>query len=148
MKNYIALERYTHHFYPVQDDLFEDLRYLVDFLSTDYRCYDKRFLKQSLSFYNSSFIYHNFIDKNLHIGFSEWEIRLEVPVPCDSAFPNFVNSSNSCKIHLQNFNEFIKIWLDMKKLEKSFALVYRNENDWIICKGFDSKEELDCFIAN
>jgi|GEM_PF-2450041 len=61
MKNYIALERYVHHFYPIQDDIFEELRYLVEFLSTDYRHYDKRYLEQSLSFYNSSFIYHDFI---------------------------------------------------------------------------------------
>lgn len=83
----------------------------------------------------------------MYIGFSEWEICLDIPVPCDFIFPNFVNSTNSCKINLQNFHEFIKIWLDIKKIEKSFALMYRNENDWIVCKGFDSKEELDCFIA-
>ena len=71
-----------------------------------------------------------------------------MPVPCDSTFPDFVNSANSCKINVHNFNEFIKIWLDIKKAEKLFALIYRNENDWIVCQGFDSKEEQNLFIAN
>ena len=148
MNKYIALERYAHHFYPIKDDEFEDLRYLVEFLSTDYRMYDQSFIEKPLSFYNCSFIYHDFASHTMYVGFSEWEIRTEIPVPCDSTFHDFVNSSNSCKINLDNFHEFITTWLAIKRSGKSFAVVYRTMHDSILCQDFDSIEEQNLFIAN
>jgi len=148
MKNYIALERYNQYFYPMQDDSFEDLRHFVEFLSTDYRWYDNRLLEESLSFYNSSFVYHDFVAKFLYIGFSEWEVRTEISVPCDHAFPHFLSDKNSCKIDEQNFHEFIKKWLELKKSNNLFALVYRDENDWILCQSFNNQESMEQFVAD
>ena len=148
MKNSIELERYNQHFYPIQDDSFEDLRHLVEFLSTDYRQYDQSLFEQTLSFYNTSFVYHDIVHKILYIGFSEWEVLTDIPVPCDSTFPYFLNDTNSCKITVQNFLEFIQVWLDIKKSEKAFAIVYRNQDDVIMCSGFDTQETMDFFVKD
>lgn len=148
MKNSIALERYNNHFYVMQDDAFEDLRYLVEFLSTDYRHYDQNLFNKSLNFYNSSFVYHDFSSKNLYIGFSEWEIRTEIPVPCDHRFPDYVNEMNSCKISMENFLEFRKKWVALKHELSPFAIIYRDDNHWINCKNFNSKYEMELFVTN
>ena len=71
MKNFITLERYNNHFYSMQNDVFEDLRYLTEFLSTDYRHYDRNLFNKSLNFYNSSFVYQDFSSKTLYIGFNQ-----------------------------------------------------------------------------
>ena len=91
---------------------------------------------------------HYFASHTMYVGFSEWEIRTEIPVPCDSTFHDFVNSSNSCKINLDNFHEFITTWLAIKRSGKSFAVVYRTMHDSILCQDFDSIEEQNLFIAN
>ena len=148
MKNSIALERYNNHFYVMQDDAFEDLRYLVEFLSTDYRYYDQNLFNKALNFYNTSFVYHDFSSKNLYVGFSEWEILTEIPVPCDYTFPDYVNGANSCKISMENFLEFRQKWVQLKKDLPLFAVIYRDDNDWVACKGFDSKEDMELFVKN
>ena len=38
--------------------------------------------------------------------------------------------------------------MEMKKKQIPFAIIYRNDNDWIDCKGFDSKEEMELFVEN
>ncbi|MGZ6251325.1 MAG: hypothetical protein ACXWL2_04810 [Candidatus Chromulinivorax sp.] len=145
-KSYITLERYNQHFYPLHPEEFQDVRHLAEYLSTDHRMYDESFFEQEINFYNSSFIYHNLADKTLHIGFSEWEVNTDIPVPCDHAFPTYVNATNSCKISLINFKEFIKNWFGIKQSTSSLAIIFRNEEGIIICKGFTTTEEMDVFL--
>jgi len=148
MKQHISLERYNNHFYSLQPDTFEDLRYFVEFLSTDYRNHDQKLFNQAISFYNSSFVYHDFSHDFLYIGFSEWEIKTEIPVPCDHAFPDYVHEMNSCKIDVENFKNFVIKWTTLKKKLSPFAIIYRNDSDLIDCKAFNSKEEMELFIKN
>lgn len=148
MKNSIALELYNNHFYVMTDDAFEDLRYLAEFLSTDYRNYDQNIFNKSLNFYNSSFVYHDLAHKILYIGFSEWEVRTEIPVPCDYMFPDYVSEANSCKISLNNYLEFRKDWMRLIRMLHPFAMIYRDDNNWVHCEGFESRNEMRLFTQN
>jgi len=147
IKNYVSLERYNKKFYPLQPDKFEDIRHLVEFFSTDYRDYDESYYEQVLSFYNSSFIYHDIAQKTLHIGFSEWEINTDIPVPCDHAFPSYLNQINNCSIHIDNYKELRKN-LTVLKQESPFALIYRDDQNLIDCKGFNCQKEMEFFLNN
>ena len=84
----------------------------------------------------------------MHIGFSEWEVRTEIPVPCDYEFSDYVNEKTSCKISVDNFIEFKKQWKMLKRTLPDFAIIYRDDSDVINCKGFNSKSEMNLFINN
>lgn len=148
MKSYISLERYNQHFYPIESDKFEELRYLSEYLSTDYRSFDESYLQQAINFYNSSFIYHDFDQQILYIGFSEWEINTNIPVPCDYAFSSYLKKVTTCKVTTDNFKNFIKIWLNLKKDSTvSYMLIYRNDKNDIECQGFASVELMTKFVT-
>ena len=59
-----------------------------------------------------------------------------------------VDPNNSCKISHDNFIEFRTKWLAIKETLPPFMIIYRDDNDWIDCKGFNSKEEMELFIIN
>ena len=61
-------------------------------------------------------------------------------------YPHYVNEKNSCKINVDNFKEFIKNWNNLKNELPAFAIIYRDDNDWIDCKGFDTQEEMKAFV--
>ena len=112
----------------------------------DFRPRETDFLTQVVSCYNASFIYHDFKNKMLYIGRADWELDEDIHCPDDEEFPNYVNDTNSCKMNVDNYLEFRKLWVTLKQELPPFAIIYRDDNDWVSCKGFDSKEEMELFV--
>jgi len=152
MKEYILLKSLKNNYYmPMKIDMNIGWRdtSLSSLLFGDFRPWDKRFLTQVVSCYNVSFIYHDFENKMLYIGFSEWELSDgEMHCPDDEEFPDYVNETNSCKINVDNYLEFRKKWVELKQQLPSFAIIYRDDNDWVDCKGFETQAEMESFIKN
>ncbi|MBP6869753.1 hypothetical protein KBC04_02640 [Candidatus Babeliales bacterium] len=148
MNNYICLQKNGNHYYPIDDSIFKDLRYFVDFLAGDYRQYDQSLFLNSVTCYNASFVYHNLEQKIFYIGFSEWEIFEEIDIPDDQDFPNYVNETNNCKISVDNFKEFTNTWLTIKESTHFLAIIYRDDNNWIHCQSFNSTEEMGFFVKS
>ena len=146
--NHVKLELFHTNYYALEHDLFDDLRYFAEYLSTDFRYYDTSFLEQAISFYNSSYIYHDMQIKNLYIGLSMWEIDTDIPVPCDFAFPDYVRATHNCKISVDNYLDFRKKWKQLKQDLPPFALIYSDDSAWIDCKGFDTQEEMEACIKD
>ncbi len=82
------------------------------------------------------------------MGFGDWLIDAEIDGPSDEEFPNYVNETNSCKMSVNNYLEFRKNWVTLKQDLTLFAIIYRDDTDWVYCKGFDSKEEMELFVKD
>jgi len=122
---------------------------LYYFFSSDYRVGRIDFYNKLLNFYNVTYIYNDFKYKILYIGFAEWAIDENIESPEDEDFPNYVNEFNSCKISYDNFMKIALKWELIATSElPCFALIYRNDNYWIDCKGFNSQEEMEQFVKN
>jgi len=150
MKEYLFLyKEFNNRYYNLIDFETTSLRFLSDFFSDDYRPYDQQMFIRVVSCYNINFIYNDFKNNMFYIGFSEWELSDgEMHCPDDEEFPDYVNESNSCKIGIDNFIELAKKIMDMKKNPTPFAIMYRDDNDWIDFKGFDTQAEMESFIKN
>jgi len=149
IKNYIVLDKFGKNYYPIKNSLKSSLNFLVKYLSSDYSKDDTLFLHNVVMCYNITFIYNDFYNSIFYIGFSEWEISDgEMDCPEDEEFASYVNESNSCKISYDNFFEFIKKWDQLKQELLPFAIIYRDKNDWIDCKGFNLQEEMELFVEH
>lgn len=148
MKEYIQLYKEQDNRYYTINKPNPPLWHLNYFLENDYRSYKTDMLTRELNFYNVTYIYNNFKNKMMYIGFAAWSIDEEIDSPDDEEFPFYVNESNSCKISIDNFKEFIPKWLKLKQQLPQFAIMYRDDNDWVDCKGFDSQEEMELFVKN
>ncbi len=47
---------------------------------------------------------------------------------------------------VDNFKNFITKWVQLKQELPSFALIYRDEQDWVDCKGFETQEAMELFV--
>jgi len=124
------------------------LSQLFSLLFGDFRPWDTDFLTRAINCYNVNFIYHNFETQMLYIGQSEWELDEDMMCPNEEEFPNYVNETNSCKMHVNNFLEFREQWIEIKKALPNFAIIYRDNLDWVHCKGFNIQAEMELFVEN
>ena len=148
MKEYIELyQEHDKSYYSIYRK-FPSLWHLNYFISGDYRTYDKDLFVSPVNSYNATFVYNDLENNIFHIGYAEWEIDEEVDSPDYEDFPDYVNESNSCKISHANFKEFVEHWLFLKKELPPFALIYRDESDWIHCQGFQSEKEMEQFVKD
>lgn len=150
MKEYLLLYRSKLDNYLSLDKKYKNisLSVLKFVLFSDFRPKEEDFLSQVVSCYNASFIYHDFEYNMLYIGRSDWELNEEVMCPSDEEFPSYVNATNSCKLSVDNYLEFRAKWVELKKALPVFAVIYRDDNGWVDCKGFDSQEEMELFVKN
>jgi len=84
----------------------------------------------------------------LYIGRADWELDEEISCPSDTEFPRYVNDSNSCNMSVDNYLQFRQKWVELKQQLPPFALIYRDDNDWVYCKGFNFQEEMELFLNN
>ena len=150
MKNYMYLRLSQFSYYRYISDYISplNLKFLVNFFAEDYREYDKKLFVRNINFYNANFIYNDFINKIFYIGCSEWELDENAYYPSAEEFPSYLNETNSCKISHDNFIELTKKWIEMKKIATPFAIIYRDNLEWVHCKGFDSKEKMELFVKH
>ena len=118
------------------------------FFSEDYSPSKIDIFTREISLYNITYVYNDFKNKMMYIGFGEWFIDEDIEGPSWDEYSNYVNETNSCKMSVDNFKEFVKKWLVLKQKLPPFAIVYRDDNDWVDCKGFDLKEEMELFVKN
>lgn len=149
MKEYIELYKEKNDKYYTVTRPNPSLWHLHYFFENDYRSYDVDVFNRVINSYNITFIYNYFENNMMYVGFSEWSLSDgEMHCPDEEEFPKYVNETNSCKISVDNFKEFTKKWIEIKKALPPFAIIYRDENDWVHCKGFDSKEDMELFVKN
>jgi hypothetical protein len=137
--------------YKEKDNQYYGLRaspyYLYDlyiFITNDYHAWDTELFTKQIRNLNICYIFNDLESQIAYIG-----VHYDDPddVFFQMDYKDF-NETNSCKISVNNFNEFIKKWLEIKKMQYSFAAIYRNDNDWVDCKGFNFKEEMEFFVQN
>jgi len=119
---------------------------LNSFFSGDYRPYDKDIFTKDLNYYNAHYIYNDFNNNIMYIGFAEWLIDENIDGPSWDEYSNYVNENNSCKISVDNFKKFVQKWIALKEQLPLFAIIYRDDKDYVHCKGFDSEEEMQLFV--
>lgn len=148
MKDYMLLRWSRFNYYRHISDYVSssNLRFLINFFSGDYRSDDKDLFNRMLSCYDASFVYNNFADKIFYIGSAEWELDEEIDAPRREEFSAYVNESNSYKITHDNFIELAEKLMHMKKNSMPFAVIYRNDNDWVNCKGFETQQAMEAFV--
>jgi len=144
MKEYTCFEKSTlsnHLDYSGLKSVFSQLYCLQEFVSQAY------LPSKTTSIYK----YHDQKNDMLYIGYyDELQGRLN-PIsfkPPLSELGNYVTEDNSCKINTKNFIAFITEWLAIEELDSPFALIYRDEHDWIHCQAFQTQEEMEQFIVN
>ncbi|MBP6869886.1 hypothetical protein KBC04_03325 [Candidatus Babeliales bacterium] len=92
------------------------------------------------------YIYHNKEKDLIHIGTFEWTDSSKTKrIPEKDNIPHYVNEDNTLQMPYENYKELIESWIVMQS-RYSWALVYPDENDWIVCKGFDTQEQARLFI--
>ena len=151
MKDYILLRwsQFNHYRYLSDYVPLSNLKFLVNFFSGDYKSYDKNLFNRLVSCYDEHFVYNDTKNKIFYIGWSEWEYSDgDMHCPDDQEFPTYVNEVNSFKISHDNFIELAEKLMRMQKNPMPFAIIYRDNNDWVDCKGFDTKEEMELFVKN
>ena len=147
MKEYILLyQSHLNKYFAINEKIKNSLGRLNYLLLTDFRPWDNDFLYRDVNLYNANFIYHDFENKRLYIGFGDWLIDENIDSPCWEEFSNYVKQVETCPILVKNFIEFREKWLALKAVLPPFAIIYRDDNDWVDCKGFDSKEEMNNFM--
>lgn len=150
MKDHLLLYKESNNrYYNILNCPKTSLRFLGAYFEIDYKSYYEKYLFSNvISSFNAYFVYNDKQNKMLYIGLSEWELDENMMCPSDEEFPNYVNETNSCKIGYNNFIEFRQKWVQLKQDFPSFALIYREDNDWVDCKGFETKEEMEIFVRN
>jgi len=148
MKEFIKLYKEKNNRYYTLSRPNPPLWHLNYFFENDYRSCDQNIFIRQLNFYHVTYVYNDFKNHMMYIGFGEWFIDENIEGPSAEEFHDYVNEANSCKMSVQNFLEFKERWSLLKQELLPFALIYRNDNDWIDCKGFESKEAMELFINN
>jgi hypothetical protein len=121
---------------------------LYMFITNDYHAWDTEFFTKPVRVLNITYIFNDLENQVTYIGVHYDDEDHEIFQPDGPGLENYVNETNSCKMSINNFNEFIKKWLEIKENQYSFAAIYRNDNDWVDCKGFNFKEEMEFFVQN
>ncbi len=147
MKEYILLYKTDHNNYiPIKQGYQNSLSSLFSMLLGDFRPWDNDFLHKEINLYNANFIYHNFKTNMLSIGFADWLIDADIDGPAYQDFAVYVQQVPTCSMLVENFIEFKAHWINLKKRLPVFAIIYRDDNDWIDCKEFNTQEDMEIFI--
>ena len=149
MKEYILLYKSKlNNYYNLQKYPKSKLLDLNIFFSEDYSQSKIDIFTRELNLYNVTYVYNDFKNNMMYIGFGEWFIDEDIDGPSWDEYSSYVNEANSCKISVDNFIEFTKKWMALKSVLPPFAIMYRDDHDWVDCKGFDSKEDMELFVKN
>ena len=148
MKEFIKLYKEKNNSYYTLSGPNPPLWHLNYFFENDYTSHDQKIFTQEINFYHVTYVYNDFKNHMMYIGFGEWFIDENIDGQSYEEFHDYVNETNSCKISVDNFIEFRDKWLVVKKAILPFALMYRDDNDWIDCRGFESQDKMELFILN
>ena len=146
MKEYLLLYKSKYNdYHPTEGNISSSLWDINEYYFRDDRYYNDDIFTRDQSHYNSTILVNDFENKNIYIVAKDFDIENHIP---DDERLGLTNETNSCKISVDNFKEFTQKWIEIKKALPPFAIIYRDDLDWVHCKGFDSKEEMKLFIKN
>jgi len=146
MKEYLFLyKEFNDRYYNLEKYSLSSLRYLRTYFSSDYRYYDENLFIKDQSHYNETIIVNDLENRNFYIVVKDFDIENHIP---DDDRHALTNEFNSCKISHDNFIEFRKKWLAIKEMLPPFAIIYRDDLDWIYCKGFNTQAEMELFVRD
>ena len=117
---------------------------LYMFIANDYHTSNVELLTMPRNAFDFTFLINDLENNIAYIG-------IHYDDPDHEFFHNdeeYFNETNSCKITHDNFNEFSKQWIQLKKDLPPFALIYRDNFDWISCKSFDTQQAMEDFVKN
>lgn len=144
MKEYLTLYKTKLNDYnPEKNNIKSGLWDLNDYYFRDYRYYDKSLFTKEQSHYQDTIIINDIGNKQLFVTVQDFDIENHI---ADDDRPGLTNEFNSCKISYNNFINFRENWLALHEELPPFALIYRNDHDWVDCKGFESQEKMELFI--
>lgn len=104
--------------------------------------FEETYFPNQVILFHSMHTHHNKKDDTMYIGYypyAEYIERTSIP-----EIDQFVE----CIIDRTNFLEFTENWLALENSSVPYALIYKNEHDWVDCKGFNTEEELYDFVIN
>ena len=148
MQEYLLLYKSSKHnsYYPIKNNNNNsNLWYLNDYFLFDSYYYDESLFKKDQSHYQETIIVNDIKNKNLYISSQDHDTENHIPYDERS---RLTNELNSCKINYENFLKFRQKWVALKQDLPSFAIIYRDDHDWIDCKGFDSQKAMELFVQN
>ena len=147
-ESFLLYKTPNNNYLPLKQGYQNSLSSLFSLLFGDFRPWDNDFLDREINLYNAHFIYHDLENKTLHIGFGDWLIDEEIDNPSWEELPEYLKKIKNCVMSVDNYLEFRKKWVALKEDPVPFVIMYRDNNDWIDCKGFNSKEEMELFVKN
>ncbi len=146
MKEYLLLYRSPYnHYYPTKNNIRSGLWDLNEYYLSDYNYYNDSLFTKNQNYYKETIIINDVIGEQLFIVIQDHDIENHI---ADDDRSQLTNEFNSCKISYSNFIFFRERWLELKRALPPFAIIYRNNNDWIDCKGFESQEAMELFVKN
>lgn len=131
LKNYW----YCNHYQTTQLDQ------LIDFLKESYY-YSKETYQYEQTDSDSKLFAQDYTTKLIYITScygDEWST-----LPED--YLDYVKQQDACILSFQNFDDFVEQWANFIDQAPPFALIYRDDNDWIHLKKCNSQEEIQNFI--
>ncbi|MBP6869928.1 hypothetical protein KBC04_03540 [Candidatus Babeliales bacterium] len=149
MKNYLSLyKEYNNRYYYMPFSVYTTLYDLYMFITNDYHPDDPKLFTEETKFFNIIYIYNDINNKLAYIGLHHDDENHELFQDDSPELVDYVNETNSCKISVDNFQEFIQNWRQIKKELPAFAIIYRDDKDWVHCQGFQLKEDMEQFIQD
>lgn len=146
MKDFLLLYRSKYNdYYNVKNNTISLLQYLRTYYFSDYRYYDESLFTKDQSHYQETIIVNDLKNKIIFIVPQEYDIENHIS---DNDRSVLTNELNSCKISYDKFIEYRQKWVKLKKDLPPFALIYRDNNDWVDCKGFVTQDEMELFIKD
>jgi len=146
MKDYLFLyKEINDRYYNLENYPLSLLIFLRTYFSGDHRYYDENFFNQDQDHGNETIIINDKQHKFLYIFTKDHDPDEHID---DDDLPDLTNEFNSCKISYDNFIEFRIKWLELKGYLPPFAIIYRDDNDWVSCTGFDSKKDMELFLTD
>lgn len=146
MQEYLLLYKSpSDKYYPMKNNMKSGLWDLNEYFLSDYKYYDcyQDFFDQEQIHGQETIVINDKQHKNFYILIIEHNIEEHIP---DDDRLALTNEANSCKISYDNFIEFAKKWIQLKQDLPSFAVIYRNGNDWVNCKGFETQQAMEAFV--
>ncbi|MBP6869402.1 hypothetical protein KBC04_00750 [Candidatus Babeliales bacterium] len=120
------------------------LYYLYTYITTDYDPSDTKLFTEQERVLNITFVVTDLKNKIAYIG-EHYDDPDDIFFHTDA---EDINETNSCKISIDNFQEFIQNWQQIKKELPPFAIIYRDDKGWVHCQGFQLKEDMEQFIQD
>ena len=124
---------------------------LQEFISKIYFPDRPRTIFPNLKETDSIYKYHDEKNDMLYIGYYDELKGRYISFHFDPAvhkLGDYVSEEHSCKISTKNFIAFTAAWIAIEEVNSPFALIYRDQQDWVHCQAFQSQQAMEQFMVS